>query len=137
MLKTTINKCTYSLTGNTPQPQYYKYCFDCFHADNEGACLSCIEICHNGHRVSELRHSNKFYCDCGAKGCALIQLTPRLPWSDDITPTRTFPSYPICPPRAQSSNGSFALCNTRDTMLTSDNAGDAFTWNELVEKAGQ
>ena len=65
-MQTILNKCTYQKTGENFFPQYWKHCYDCFVSMSEGACLNCIQICHQGHTVGPLKYG-KFYCDCGSK----------------------------------------------------------------------
>ena len=59
-----LNQCTFAVTGQTMKSQYYKQCFTCFPADNMGACLNCIGMCHSGHNIGPLMRGI-FYCDCG------------------------------------------------------------------------
>lgn len=72
----TLNDCTYQKTGKNYQNQYWRTCYDCFKDQSSGACLNCVQICHNGHRVGPLQRGN-FYCDCGSgdgvKSCELVR----------------------------------------------------------------
>lgn len=61
----TLNECTFIKTGNAYFPQYWKNCIDCFKTKDEGACLTCVQTCHQGHTLGPLRYGN-FFCDCGA-----------------------------------------------------------------------
>lgn len=75
-----LNRCTYDITKNHYQHQYYRRCLDCFHGEGEGACLNCISVCHSGHRVENFVRLGRFYCDCGAETstktrCKLINFT--------------------------------------------------------------
>lgn len=68
-----LNKCTYTKTDKRYAVQYWKTCYDCFNSDSEGACLNCIAICHNNHKIGPLERGN-FFCDCGESGlCNLLQ----------------------------------------------------------------
>lgn len=94
-----LNDCTYKTTGRNYQNQYWRTCYDCFQNQNEGACLNCIQICHNSHRIGPLRKGD-FFCDCGAgeanKKCKLVhqaQIHPQ-PFPQPIIPQPSQP-YPV------------------------------------------
>ncbi|QKF93509.1 serpin family protein [Fadolivirus algeromassiliense] len=60
-----LNKCTYAITGNTHQNQAWRHCYTCFEDLNEGVCLNCASLCHDGHNLSPVK-TGLFFCDCGA-----------------------------------------------------------------------
>lgn len=59
-------KCTYLTTSKNHVNQFWYQCLDCS-PNNEsiGCCVVCAMVCHHGHRLSTVKHSN-FFCDCGA-----------------------------------------------------------------------
>src|SRR5205807_2089078 len=63
-MTTHLNRCTYEVTGNKYEMQYFAHCLDCFPKSNEGACLTCLQLCHAGHKVGPLKQG-PFFCDCG------------------------------------------------------------------------
>jgi len=68
------NKCTYSVTGRKPTPQFWFICRTCTPVgEGEGACPTCAKVCHAGHTLVKARY-DRFYCDCGAwwKQCKII-----------------------------------------------------------------
>jgi len=70
------NICTYSVTGNQYAPQTWYQCYSCGFVDSEGCCVSCINVCHKGHKISEPITSTSFFCDCGASGkCKCVSQT--------------------------------------------------------------
>jgi hypothetical protein len=60
------NKCTFTVTKREFAPQKWYYCYTCGLVDSEGVCESCAAVCHKNHKLSAVRSSKKFYCDCGA-----------------------------------------------------------------------
>jgi len=60
------NKCTFTVTKREFAPQKWYYCYSCGLVDSEGVCESCAAVCHKNHKLSTVRSSKKFYCDCGA-----------------------------------------------------------------------
>lgn len=110
MLK--LNSCTFDRTGKNYTEQYWRQCLDCFSDNTEGACLNCIQICHNGHRLGPLRHGG-FFCDCGAnRSCSYKLVTkdnpkknypqnkpqnPRMPFNHDEQFGKYHPYQPIQP----------------------------------------
>ena len=75
-----INCCTYKRTQNGFAKQYWKRCYDCWPTragdePEQGACIECIAVCHEGHTVDQKVRLGNFYCDCGSenKGCKLSQ----------------------------------------------------------------
>jgi len=60
------NKCTFTVTGTEFAHQKWYYCYTCGLVDTEGVCESCAAVCHKNHKLSPIRESEKFYCDCGA-----------------------------------------------------------------------
>jgi len=60
------NKCTYTVTHTEYAPQKWYYCYTCGLVDTEGVCESCAAVCHKTHKLSPIRESERFYCDCGA-----------------------------------------------------------------------
>jgi len=60
------NKCTFVVTKKKFAPQKWYYCYSCGLVDSEGVCESCAAVCHKNHKLSAVRSSKKFYCDCGA-----------------------------------------------------------------------
>ena len=69
-----LSSCTFSQTGKSLHRQYWKRCLDCFPSTEEGACLNCIAVCHQGHNVEHEVRSGDFYCDCGSKGAPTCKL---------------------------------------------------------------
>ena len=65
-------KCTFNKTGTKHELQYYRQCLDCFPNNNEGACINCSVLCHEGHNLGPIL-SGPFYCDCGEKKCVNIK----------------------------------------------------------------
>ena len=59
--------CTFTVTGNNFKRQKYYRCITCNMSEGEGACISCINSCHFGHSLSELK-LNYFFCDCTSHG---------------------------------------------------------------------
>jgi len=59
------NKCTFTVTKREFAPQKWYYCYSCGLVDSEGVCESCAAVCHKNHKLSAVRSSKKFYCDCG------------------------------------------------------------------------
>lgn len=60
----TSDSCTYSNTGANYVYQEWTYCYDCFgEIDNKGICMKCATVCHQGHKLGEIKKST-FYCDC-------------------------------------------------------------------------
>jgi len=62
------NICTFSVTGREYYPQTWYHCYTCGLVDSEGCCISCINVCHKGHRLSSPNTSEGFFCDCGSGG---------------------------------------------------------------------
>jgi len=60
------NKCTFTVTGKEYAHQKWYYCYTCGLVDTEGVCESCAAVCHKNHKLSPIRESTRFYCDCGA-----------------------------------------------------------------------
>ena len=60
-----LNQCTYDNTGKKYVQQYWRHCATCFSNQEEGACLNCVSICHEGHILGHVRQG-MFFCDCGA-----------------------------------------------------------------------
>jgi len=60
------NKCTFTVTKREFAPQKWYYCYTCGLVDSEGVCESCAAVCHKNHKLSAIKSSKKFYCDCGA-----------------------------------------------------------------------
>jgi len=60
------NKCTFTVTKREFAPQKWYYCYTCGLVDSEGVCESCAAVCHKNHKLSTIKSSKKFYCDCGA-----------------------------------------------------------------------
>jgi len=56
--------CTFTVTGTKHADQNWYHCFTCGLVDSEGACESCINVCHAGHTISDVK-TGLFYCDCG------------------------------------------------------------------------
>jgi hypothetical protein len=70
-LNRSLNCCSFVKTGEKYTPQYWKHCIDCFSSYDEGACLTCVNICHQGHTLGPLKFGN-FYCDCsGTNNCVM------------------------------------------------------------------
>jgi serine protease inhibitor len=67
-----LNRCTYETTGVTYQDQSYAHCYDCFKLGNQGACLPCLQLCHNGHRIGPMLQG-PFFCDCRDSGVCKIR----------------------------------------------------------------
>jgi serpin B len=96
-----LNSCTYCITGNRHIQQYWRNCLTCFpnNAEN-GACLNCISICHDGHQIGPLRLS-QFYCDCGeqrkcrfgvfAQKVAVNEPTFPFPFPNQVGPNHSVP----------------------------------------------
>ena len=66
-----LNQCTFRQTGLQFVEQNWRRCYDCLpNKEDEGVCLICAELCHDGHRLGPLMYT-PFYCDCVAKkyGC--------------------------------------------------------------------
>ena len=61
----TINQCTFALTGKTKLVQYYRECLTCSndHGPPVGVCLNCVSICHENHQLGPLLRE-KFFCNC-------------------------------------------------------------------------
>ena len=66
--------CTFYSTSKKHQSQQYYNCEDCFSEPFYGCCVVCVEKCHKGHKISEIKESSSFFCDCpvteGVKCCA-------------------------------------------------------------------
>jgi hypothetical protein len=60
------NKCTFTVTKREFAAQKWYYCYTCGLVDSEGVCESCAAVCHKTHKLSAIKSSTKFYCDCGA-----------------------------------------------------------------------
>lgn len=78
--------CTYTDTRCEYKKQYWRQCMTC-HNQNQGACLSCCAVCHNGsgHNLGPIRYGS-FYCDCPELGkCKICDLS-KLPPSSSYTP---------------------------------------------------
>jgi len=60
------NKCTFIVTKREFAAQKWYYCYSCGLVDSEGVCESCAAVCHKNHKLSAIKSSKKFYCDCGA-----------------------------------------------------------------------
>jgi len=56
--------CTYTVTKTKHANQNWYHCFTCGFVDSEGVCESCMNVCHEGHVISEVK-TGSFYCDCG------------------------------------------------------------------------
>jgi hypothetical protein len=56
--------CTFMVTKQTHANQNWYHCFTCGLVDSEGVCESCMNVCHDGHVISEVK-TGLFYCDCG------------------------------------------------------------------------
>lgn len=101
-----LNECTFAKTGNQHQEQFYAQCLDCFPTGNEGACVTCLQICHNGHRIGQTK-KGLFFCDCaGRHFCQMIKST--FPCSmevegEAINMTKS-PNMPNSPNMTKSSN---------------------------------
>lgn len=62
-------QCTKCATGEDFAPQVWFMCYTCGLSGSQGACESCVKICHQGHNVSEpIQGSGGFYCDCPGTG---------------------------------------------------------------------
>lgn len=72
---TSLNQCTFKVTGTNMENQNWRRCFDCFPDPNEGACLICCQLCHDGHKLGELQFT-PFYCDCGEQKCCKTAIRP-------------------------------------------------------------
>jgi len=59
------NVCTYSATKEEFFPQHFFHCFTCKITENTGVCQNCVNICHDGHKISQPLYSSGFFCDCG------------------------------------------------------------------------
>lgn len=119
-----LNQCTFSKTGAAHQPQYYKHCYDCFTNESEGACLNCAAVCHDGHRLSEVRFAQSFFCDCGQRGCRLASASP-WPWKGQPHPSPRHPSpwqYP--PPTLQAAFRSPVTREVAGTYCMFTNSSD-------------
>ena len=60
--------CTFTKTGTTYAAQEWYNCETCTFGWNEGVCSVCVNTCHAGHDVSYAGYSERFFCDCGARG---------------------------------------------------------------------
>lgn len=58
--------CTFHLSGKQHFIQQWATCYDCFDNAENGACMSCLKTCHNGHNIGKIRDA-PFFCDCGDK----------------------------------------------------------------------
>ena len=94
-----INKCTYDGTNGFKR-QYWKRCLDCFPRDNEGACLNCIGVCHDGHRIDNTLRVGDFYCDCGPSLKCKIRSNPIVFKPIVQPPCHYYPGEPIRPPQS-------------------------------------
>ena len=56
-------ECTFYKTGKSYETQLIGQCFDCFTEKNHAICFNCLQKCHNGHHISNIRTANAF-CDC-------------------------------------------------------------------------
>ena len=72
--RSNLSCCTFAHTGKSYQHQYWKRCLDCFPTTEEGACLNCIAVCHQGHNVEYQVRTGNFYCDCGMKGAPTCKI---------------------------------------------------------------
>ena len=77
LINTNLNECTFNKTGYNYSDQFWKRCYDCFPSDAEGACLNCISICHDGHRIGPLQ-KGRFFCDCGDQGLCTGNNNPKI-----------------------------------------------------------
>jgi len=58
--------CTFTLTQQSYWYQPIYQCYDCNLTRPAGVCATCLNLCHKGHRVSEIPIYTKCFCDCGA-----------------------------------------------------------------------
>lgn len=64
------NICTYHLSKNNYFIQDWYFCEDCYKDNPEfGCCLTCANICHQGHKLE--KKNGQFYCDCPNLKCNL------------------------------------------------------------------
>lgn len=70
-IKNNLNECTFHKTGQNYTEQFWKRCYDCFPNTNEGACLNCINICHDGHNIGTLQKGH-FFVIVANKVCVKI-----------------------------------------------------------------
>ena len=59
-----MSECTFNKTDATFKKQYWRHCYDCFKLPTEGACVVCLQLCHENHKLGELKNT-RFFCDCG------------------------------------------------------------------------
>jgi len=99
-----LNQCTYAVTGNEHQEQYWRTCYSCFNDQNEGCCLNCTNLCHNGHQLGPLR-SGRFFCDCGSRQmCVTGQFVKPLLSESDSHASDDLEGYESYSPQFQVSN---------------------------------
>lgn len=81
----TINQCTFALTGKTKLVQYYRECYTCSneHLTVE-VCLHCASICHENHQLGPLLRE-KFSCEC-QQVCQACRALPPVYDEDSILP---------------------------------------------------
>jgi serine protease inhibitor len=79
-----MGECTYSDTGRSYSEQMVGQCFDCFEERNHAICINCLNKCHRGHHITNIRLMNAF-CDCAESGeckCA-INTSKNVIWGVD------------------------------------------------------
>lgn len=74
----TQHYCSFPQAPNIHVKQYWRRCFNC-HASEQGACLSCCVVCHDGHTMGPLQYG-EFFCDCpSSQKCKLYVTKPPVP----------------------------------------------------------
>jgi serine protease inhibitor len=88
--------CTFKETGTNYYAQNWAPCFDCFPSGNEGACIHCLNNCHQGHNIGQMRFS-RFFCDCGYhnKCCKKAVETDPMQLVSDMPPIQLVPNSAI------------------------------------------
>ena len=95
-----LNCCSFVKTGEKYAPQYWKHCIDCFSSYDEGACLTCISTCHQGHTLGPLKYGN-FFCDCGSEKTKCVMRKFPMPIFEPRVIQPIQPIQPIHPTKIQ------------------------------------
>lgn len=74
-----LRLCSLAFTGRQHQFQGWYFCRTCFRNMARGVCITCAQICHQGHDLV-FGNESRFYCDCNERhGISCKCLRPRKP----------------------------------------------------------
>eukprot|EP01132_Coremiostelium_polycephalum_P005683 gene5683-7073_t len=115
--------CTFAKTNRSYTIQPWYECLDC-QVKSVGLCVSCAQVCHAGHQLSEIKNS-RFYCDCGFGSfrvknglCKCLKPTPKVQIPNANSPDNSI-STP--PPVGSTSNSTPSIPTLTPTIQSQTN----------------